>query len=115
MSELRFVFKTLSILRTTIMLFIRSTPNCIFVRKNHQKRIRLKRLFKLCFLLIGSYNINIGSGTTNATLTSFVTYSRLRSMINLLLRIITNIVLGLLISLRSITMRRSLALPRIII
>jgi hypothetical protein len=46
-------------------------------------------------------------------LTSFVTYSRLRSMMNLLLRIITNIVLGLLLSLRSITMRRRLALPRI--
>jgi uncharacterized membrane protein len=39
-------------------------------------------------------------------LTSFVTYSRLRSMMNLLLRIITNVVLELLLSLRFITMRR---------
>jgi hypothetical protein len=85
------------------------------MRKNHQKRTRLKRLSKLCFLPIGSYNINIEPGTTNAMLISFVTYSRLRSMMNLPLRIITNIVLGLLLSLRSITMRRSLALPRIII
>jgi hypothetical protein len=85
------------------------------VRKNHQKRTRLKILFKLCSLLIGSYNINIGSGTTNAMLTSFVAYSRLRSMMNLLLRIITNVMLELLLFLRSITMRRRLVLLRIII
>jgi hypothetical protein len=48
-------------------------------------------------------------------LISFVTYSRLRSMINLLLRIVINVVLGLLLSLRSITMRIRLALLRIII
>jgi hypothetical protein len=46
-------------------------------------------------------------------LTSFVTYSRLRSMMNLLLRIITNVVLGLLLSLRFITMRRKQVLLRI--
>jgi hypothetical protein len=85
------------------------------MRKNDKKRTGLKRLFKLCFLLIGSYNINIGPRTTNAILTSFVTYFRLRSMMNLPLRIITNVMLGLLLSLRSITMRKSLALPRIII
>jgi hypothetical protein len=113
MSGLRFIFRTLSLLRTTIMLLIRSALNCDFVRKNHQRRTRLKSLFKLCSLLIGSYNINIGPGTTNAMLTPFVTYSRLRSMINLLLRIITNVVLRLLLSLRFITMRRRLALPRI--
>jgi hypothetical protein len=75
----------------------------------------MKRLFKLCSLLIESYNINIRSGTTNAMLTSFVTYSRLRSMLNLLLRIITYVVLGLLLSLRFITMRRKLVLLRILI
>jgi hypothetical protein len=112
MSELRFIFRTLSLLRTIIMLFIRSTPNCDFVRKNHQRRTRLKRLFKLCSLLIGSYNINLGSETTNTMLTSFVTYSKLRSMMNLLLRIVTNVMLGLLLSLRSITMRRKLVLLR---
>jgi hypothetical protein len=48
-------------------------------------------------------------------LASFVTYSRLRNMMNLLLRIITNIVLSLLLSLRSITMRRKLVLLRMII
>jgi hypothetical protein len=96
MSELRFIFKTLSLLRTTIMLFIRCTI--------------LKRLFKLCSLLIESYNINIGHITISAMLTSFTTYFRMRSMMNLLLRIITNIVLGLLLSLRSITMRRKLVL-----
>jgi hypothetical protein len=85
------------------------------VKKNHQRRTRLKRLFKLCSLLIRSYNINIRLGITNAVLTSFVTYSRLRSMMNLLLRIITNVMLGLLLSLRSITMRRKLVLLRIII
>jgi hypothetical protein len=63
--------------------------------------------------LIGYYNINIESGTTSNMLNSFVTYSRLRSMMNLLLKIITNVVLGLLLSLRPITMRRKLALPRI--
>jgi hypothetical protein len=115
MSGLRFIFKTLSLLRTTNMLFIRYAPNCDFVRKNHQKRTRLKRLFRLCSLLIGSYNINIGSETTKTMVTSFVTYSRLRSMMNLLLRIITNIMLGLLLSMRSITMRRKLVLLRIII
>jgi hypothetical protein len=115
MSGLRFIFRTLSLLSTTIMLFIRSTPNCDFVRKNHQRRIILKRLFKLCSLLIGSYNINIGPGTINTMLTSFVTYSRLRSMMNLLLRIITNIVLGLLLSLRFTTMRRKLVLLTILI
>jgi hypothetical protein len=75
----------------------------------------LKRHFKLCFLLIGSYNINIRSRTTNVMLTSFVIYSRLKSMMSLLLRIITNVVLGLLLSLGYITMRRSLTFPRIII
>jgi hypothetical protein len=59
--------------------------------------------------------INIGSGTTKTMPTSFVTYSRLRSMMNLLLRIITNIMLGLFLSMRSITMRRKLVLLRIII
>jgi hypothetical protein len=48
-------------------------------------------------------------------LTSFVIYSRLKSMMSLLLTIITNIVLGLLLSLGYITMRRSLTFPRIII
>jgi hypothetical protein len=115
MSGLRFIFRTLSLLRTTIILFIRSASNYDFMRKNHQKMTRLKRLFKLCSLLIGSYNINIRSGTTNIMLTSFVTYSRLRSMMNLLLRIITNIILGLLLSLRFITMRRKLVLLRILI
>jgi hypothetical protein len=113
MSGLRFVFRTLSLLRTTIMLFIRSVQNCDFMRKNHQRMTRLKRLFKLCSLLIGSYNINIRPGSTNTTLTSFVTYSRLRSMMDLLLRIITNVVLGLLLSMRFITMRRKLVLLRI--
>jgi hypothetical protein len=88
------------------MIFIRYVPNCDFVRKNHQKTTRLKILFKLYFLLIGSYNFNIESRTTNTMLTSFVVYSRLRSMMSLILRIITNIVLGLLLFLRSITMRR---------
>jgi hypothetical protein len=77
------------------MLFIRSAPNCNFVRKNHQRRTRLKRLFKLCSFLIGCYNINIGPETTKTMLTSFVTYSWLRSMMNLLLKIIINVVLGL--------------------
>jgi hypothetical protein len=79
---------------------------CGFVRRNHQRRTRLKRLFKLYSLLIGSYNINTGPETTNTMLTSYVTYSRLRSMVNLLLRIITNVMLGLLLSLKFITMRR---------
>jgi hypothetical protein len=35
MSGLRFIFRTLSLLRTIIMLFIRSASNCDFVRKNH--------------------------------------------------------------------------------
>jgi hypothetical protein len=43
MNGLGFVFMTLSLLRTTIMLFIRYAPNCGFVRKNHQKRTRLKK------------------------------------------------------------------------
>jgi hypothetical protein len=115
MNGLRFVFRTLSLLRTTMMLFIRSTPNCAFVKKNHQKRTRLKMLFKLCSLLIGSCNINIGSKTINTMPTSFMIYSRLRSTMNLLLRIITNGVLGPLLSLRSITKRRSPTFPRIII
>jgi hypothetical protein len=106
MSGLRFVFRTLSLLRTIIMLFIRFAPNCGFVRRNHQRRTRLKRLFKLCSLLIRSYNINTGPGTTNTMLASYVTYSRMRSMMNLLLRITTNIMLGLLLSLKFITMRR---------
>jgi hypothetical protein len=104
-----------SLLRTTIMLFIRYAPNYIFVRKNHHKRTRLKILFQLCFLLIGSYNVNVGPGTTNTMLTSFVISSKLRSMMSLLLRIIINIMLGLLLSLRSITMRIHLTFPRIII
>jgi hypothetical protein len=114
-SGLKFIFRTLGLLKTTIMLFIRSVLNCDFVKKNHQKRTRLKRLFRLYYLLIRSYNINIGPGTTKTMLTLFVTYSRLRSMMNLLLRIITNVILGLLLSLRSITMSRNLVLLRIII
>jgi hypothetical protein len=113
MSGLRFIFRTLSILRTIIMLFIRSVPNCGFVRRNHQRRTRLKRHFKLCSLLIESYNINTRSGTINTMLTSFVTYYSLRSMMNLLLRIITNVVLELFLSLRFITIRRKQVLLRI--
>jgi hypothetical protein len=113
MSGLRFIFRTLSILRTIIMLFIRSVPNCGFVRRNHQRRTRLKRHFKLCSLLIGSYNINTRSETINTMLTSFVTYYSLRSMMNLLLRIITNVVLELFLSLRFITIRRKQVLLRI--
>jgi hypothetical protein len=112
MSGLRFVFKTLSLLRTIIMLFIRSAPNCGFVRRNHQRRTRLKRLFKLCSPLIGSYNTNIGPETIDTMLTSLVT-SRPRSMMNLLLRMITNVMLELLLSLRFITMRRKQVLLRI--
>jgi hypothetical protein len=63
--------------------------------------------------MIGSYNINIRPETTNTMVTSFVTYSRLRSMTNLLLRIITNVMLELLISLRFITMRKEQVLIRI--
>jgi hypothetical protein len=92
MNGLRFVFSTLRLLRIIIMLFIRYVPNCDFVRKNHQKRTRLKRLFKLCFLLIGSYNINIEPRTTNTMLTSFMICLRLRSMMSLILRIIANVV-----------------------
>jgi hypothetical protein len=113
MSGLRFIFRTLSLSRTIIMLFIRSTSNYGFVRKNHQRRTRLKRLFKLCSPLIGSYNINIGLRTINTMLTSFMTYYRLRSMMNLLLRIITNVVLELFLSLRFIIMRRKQVLLRI--
>jgi hypothetical protein len=113
MSGRRFVFRTLSLLRTIIMLFTRFTPNCGFVRKNYHRRTRLKRLFRLCSPLIGSYNTKTGPRTTNTMLTSFVTYSRLRSMMNLLLRIIINVVLELLLSLRFITMRRNQVLPRI--
>jgi hypothetical protein len=115
MSGLRFIFMTLSLLRTTIMLFIRSASNYDFVRNNHQRRTILKILFKQCSLLIGSYNVNIGHRITNTMLISFVTYCRLRSMINLLLRIITNVVLGMFLSLRSIIMRRKLVLLRILI
>jgi hypothetical protein len=62
--------------------------------------------------LIGSCNINIGPEIINNMLTSFVTYFRLRSMMNLLLKIITNIILGLLLSLQFITIKK-LALLRI--
>jgi hypothetical protein len=113
MSGLRFIFRTLSILRTIIMLFIRSVPNYGFMRKNHQRRTRLKRHFKLCSILIESYNINTRSRTINTMLTSFVTYYSLRSMMNLLLRIITNVVLELFLSLRFITIRRKQVLLRI--
>jgi hypothetical protein len=113
MSGLRFIFRILSLLRTIIMLFIRFMPNCSFVRKNHQRRTRLRRLFKLCSPLIGSYNTNTGLENTNTMLTSFVIYSRLRSMMNLLLRIITNVVLELLLSLRFTIMRRKQVLLRI--
>jgi hypothetical protein len=113
MSGLRFVFRTLSLLRTIIMLFISYVPNYDFVRKNHHRRTRLRRLFRLCSPLIGSYNINIRPRTTNTMLTSFVTYFRLRSMMNLLLRIIINVVLGLLLSLRFTTIRRKQVLLRI--
>ena len=96
-----------------IMLFIRFAPNCDFMRRNHQRRTRLKRPFRLCSHLIGSYNINTGPETNNTMLTLFVTYSRLRSMMNLLLRIISNIMLGLFLSLRFTTMRRKQVLLRI--
>jgi hypothetical protein len=39
MSGLRFIFRTLSLLRTIIMLFIRSVPNYDFVRKNYDDKI----------------------------------------------------------------------------
>jgi hypothetical protein len=113
MSGLRFVFRTLSLLRTIIMLFISYVPNYGFVRKNHQRRTRLRRLFRLCSPLIGSYNINIGPRTINTMLTSFMTYFSLKSMMNLLLRIIINVMLGLLLSLRFTTIRRKQVFLRI--
>jgi hypothetical protein len=106
MNGLRFVFMTLSLLKIIIMLFIRYVPNYDFVRKNHQRRTRLKRIFKLCSFLIGSYNINIGPETTNTILISFMIYSRLKSMMRLILRINTNIMLWILLFMRSITIRR---------
>jgi hypothetical protein len=90
-------------------------PKLWFCEKEPSEEDKIERLFRLCSLLIGSYNINIGPRTTKNMLASFVTYSRLRNMMNLLLRIITNIVLSLLLSLRSITMRRKLVLLRMII
>jgi hypothetical protein len=65
MSGLRFIFIILSLLRTTTILFIRSASNYDFVRNNHQRRTILKKLFKQCSLLIGSYNVNIRHRTTN--------------------------------------------------
>jgi hypothetical protein len=76
------------------------------VRKSHQKGTRLKRLFKLCSLLIGSYNITIVPRITNIIIISYVIYFRPRSMMNLLLRIITNVVLELLFYLKFITIWR---------
>jgi hypothetical protein len=84
-----------------------------FCEKEPSEEDRLKRLFRLCSPLIGSYNINTGLRTTNTMLTSFVTYSRLRSMMNLLLRIITNVMLELLLSLRFTTMRKKQVLLKI--
>jgi hypothetical protein len=66
---------------------IRFVPNYDFVRKKYQKRITLKRLSRLCSLLIGSYTINTGLETTNTMLTSFMIYSRMRLL--LFLRYIT--------------------------
>jgi hypothetical protein len=43
MNGLRFVFRTLSLLRITIMLFIRSTPNCIFCEKEPTEEDKIEK------------------------------------------------------------------------
>jgi hypothetical protein len=65
------------------ILFIKYVRGCIFVRKNLPKRIRLKRHFKLCFLQIGSYNINIVSRITKLTRILFMISSKQKSLMNL--------------------------------
>jgi hypothetical protein len=84
-----------------------------FCEKEPSEEDKIENTLQIMLPSDRSYNINIKPKTTNTMLTSFVTYSRLRSMINLLLRIITNIMLGLLVSLRFITMRRKQVLLRI--
>jgi hypothetical protein len=84
-----------------------------FCDKEPSKEDKIEKTLQTMLPLIRSYNINTGPRTTNTTLTSFVTYSRLRSMMNLLLRIITNVVLELLLPLRFTTMRRKQVLLRI--
>jgi hypothetical protein len=84
-----------------------------FCEKEPSEEDKIENTLQIMLPSDRSYNTNIKPKTTNTMLTSFVTYSRLRSMINLLLRIITNIMLGLLVSLRFITMRRKQVLLRI--
>jgi hypothetical protein len=74
-----------------------------FCEKEPLEEDKIEKTLQTMLLLIGSYHINIRPGTTNTMLTSFVIYSRLRSMMSLILRII---MLGLLLFLRSIIMRR---------
>jgi hypothetical protein len=68
----------------------------VFMRNNLPKWIRLKRHFKLCFLRIGSYNINTVLRITKLTQILFMTSLKQKSMMSLLWEIITNDMLVLL-------------------
>jgi hypothetical protein len=65
------------------MLFIKYVLGYGFERKNLPKQIKLKRRFKLCFLRIGSYNINIVPRITKLTQILFMISSKQKSMMSL--------------------------------
>jgi hypothetical protein len=64
-------------------LFIQYVQGCGFERKNLQKRIKLKKHFKLCFLWIESCNINTMPRITKLTQILFMISSKQKSMISL--------------------------------
>jgi hypothetical protein len=64
------------------MMFMKYVQSYGFARKNILKRI-LKRHFKLCFLRIESYNINIVPKITKLTQILFMISSNQKSMMSL--------------------------------
>jgi hypothetical protein len=65
------------------MLFIKYVLDYGFAIKNLLKRIKLKRHFKLCFLLIGSCNINTVPRITKLTQILYMISSKQKSMMSL--------------------------------
>lgn len=97
MNRLTFISRILNSLETITMLFTKSVPSYIFVRKSHRRLTRYRKLSKQCFLSIGSYNTNTALGITKTILTSYMIYFKRKSMMNSLWRIIANVLLDLLL------------------
>jgi hypothetical protein len=101
-----YTFRIINPLEIIIMMFIRFVLNIGFVKKNLLNQKILRKLSLLCFHQTGYWSINVVLGITNITQNLCNTSFRLRSMMNSLWEIITNILLVQLHCQRPIIVQR---------